>query len=179
MPLIFDRIPISKDYILDINALSTGQYTLIGELGETLWLDLCERLDITPYGGAQIKLEIAKSTGSVNITGHIEARVEQVCARTLEPFENIVDTTFNETLFLDRNLVRPGDMILAGGLLDVKEYIMQHIMLAIDPYPIHPHCANMPRGSYMFSSSGNSNVNSQNQLYQQLKDLHFSKESVN
>lgn len=179
MPLIFDRIPISKEYILDLNALKTGHYTLIGELGDTLWLDLCKRLDISPYGGAQIKLDIAKSTGSVHIKGHIEARVEQVCTRTLETFDNAVDTIFEETLFLDRHLIRPGDMLLTGGLLDVKEYIMQHIILAIDPYPLHPHCAAMPRGSYVWCSKGNNSLNGENQLSQQLKDLHFSKESVN
>jgi uncharacterized metal-binding protein YceD (DUF177 family) len=117
------RRQIAKD--LDLRALPA----LSGDITVRPWLD-----------GAEIR-------------GRFHARVEQVCSLTLEPFEQDVTGEIEvrvapagspnaapddrEEVELSPDAPDPPD-VLEGDTIDLAAYLVEHLSLAIDPFPRKP-----------------------------------------
>jgi uncharacterized metal-binding protein YceD (DUF177 family) len=89
----------------------------------------------------------------VEMTGRLEAVVEQVCGVSLEVFEQPVEGEIDARavpagspnaasaeggeLELDPDAADPPD-VLAGDAVDVAAYVVEHLALEIDPFPRKP-----------------------------------------
>jgi uncharacterized metal-binding protein YceD (DUF177 family) len=89
----------------------------------------------------------------VEITGRFKAVVEQVCGVTLEPFEQPVDGLIDVRVVppgspqasvadggeveMDPEAPDPPD-VLEGDTIDLAAYLIEHLALAIDPFPRKP-----------------------------------------
>jgi uncharacterized metal-binding protein YceD (DUF177 family) len=117
------RVKIAKD--LGLRALAA----LNGEITVKPWLD-----------GAEIR-------------GHFRGRVEQICSLTLEPFEQDVAGDIEvRVLAADSPNASPDDGdevelapdapdppdVLEGDTIDLVAYLLEHLSLAIDPFPRKP-----------------------------------------
>ena len=86
--------------------------------------------------------------GAVRVTGELRAHITQRCVVTLEPFEATV-TEPVEALFVrglaeddaameafdpDEELPEP----LLGDTIDIGELVVEHLAVALDPYPRSP-----------------------------------------
>lgn len=87
------------------------------------------------------------------IAGRFEATVEQVCSVTLDPFEQRIEGEIavravpagspnasepqTGELELDLDAPDPPD-VLDGDAIDVAAYVVEHLSLAIDPFPRKP-----------------------------------------
>ena len=92
---------------------------------------------------ADLRLEVTPSGISVKVSGHYRVRVSQECVVTLEPVESNIEETLeaefgpasDETeisLALDEpEPVEP----LVDGRIDLGELVVQHLAMALDPYP--------------------------------------------
>jgi uncharacterized metal-binding protein YceD (DUF177 family) len=88
--------------------------------------------------------------GGVKVTGRFEARVEQTCVVTLEPFEQPMSEEITR-YFAGRNSPGPTPVvrsveslgedepeIISGGSIDLGELVAESFGLALDPYPRKP-----------------------------------------
>lgn len=89
----------------------------------------------------------------VEITGRLEAVVEQVCGVSLDPFEQPVEADIEVRavpagsphaavaeggeLELDTDALDSPD-VLAGDAIDVAAYVVEHLALELDPFPRKP-----------------------------------------
>lgn len=89
----------------------------------------------------------------VEVHGRFQARVEQICSVSLEPFEQPVEGVvevraapagspnapreIGGEIHLDPDAPDPPD-VLAGDAVDVAAYVVEHLALEIDPFPRKP-----------------------------------------
>jgi uncharacterized metal-binding protein YceD (DUF177 family) len=87
------------------------------------------------------------------IAGHIDAEVTQVCGVTLDPFDAPVSDDFTvravpagsphaadaagEDALVDPEADDPPDVV-RGGAIDLGGYVVEHLALALDPFPRKP-----------------------------------------
>ena len=100
-------------------------------------------LDVTPASG-----------GRVHITGHVRARIGQVCVVTLDPIENEIDEPIDlvfappeqipdlsdlvdEAAESDTEIPDPPEPIV-NGVIDLGRLATDALFLAVDPYPRRP-----------------------------------------
>jgi uncharacterized metal-binding protein YceD (DUF177 family) len=99
------------------------------------------------------ELQVAPWLDGAELTGRFEARVEQVCGVTLDPFEQAVSGEIEVRLVppgsphapdeeggelsLDLDAPDPPDL-LEGEDIDVAAYVVEHLALELDPFPRKP-----------------------------------------
>lgn len=82
--------------------------------------------------------------GCVHAAGRLEARVEQVCVVSLEPFEHAVQEAFRACFVpagSERDDIDPAaedELPYADGVLDLGEAAVEQLALALDPFPRRP-----------------------------------------
>lgn len=105
----------------------------------------------TAVGEGKVEAEVTRMGENALVRGRVHARVAFDCSRTLEPAEIDLDVPFAE-LFVrndtqDINLaeaeVSSDDLeeepwVISGGVIDIEALVREHLMLAQDPYPLHP-----------------------------------------
>jgi uncharacterized metal-binding protein YceD (DUF177 family) len=90
------------------------------------------------------------------LSGRFDARVEQVCGVTLDPFEQDISGEIDVRLVPagspnapaddaveaehDPNAPEPPD-VLSGDAIDLAAYVVEHLALEIDPFPRKPGAA--------------------------------------
>jgi hypothetical protein len=88
--------------------------------------------------------------GGIKVTGRFDARVEQTCVVTLEPFEESLGEDITH-FFAGQNAPGPRPIIhsvvsleeddtdvISGGSIDLGELVAESLGLALDPYPRKP-----------------------------------------
>lgn len=111
---------------------------------------IAKRLELPdlPAFTAEIGLQREKGSETLRLTGHVRARVVQSCVATLEPVESEIDHPFVERyspdaelgdseIVVDADEETDIDLLPEDGL-DVAEIAVQHLSLALDPYPRAP-----------------------------------------
>jgi uncharacterized metal-binding protein YceD (DUF177 family) len=104
------------------------------------------RLGVSQLRSLSADLTVAKRRGAVEVEGHFDAEVVQVCVVSLEPFtakiSGDVDEVFSEPdeqqlsaeIAVDLDTPEPLD----GDNLDLGELVVQCLALEIDPHPRAP-----------------------------------------
>ncbi len=98
---------------------------------------------------AELRLRCGALTGLFEVVGKANARVMQICVISGDPFPAEVEATIT-SLFSDGDV----DMdeltgqdewddveLVENGVIDLGELAVQHISLALDPYPKKPGAA--------------------------------------
>jgi uncharacterized metal-binding protein YceD (DUF177 family) len=98
---------------------------------------------------AQIQLESWRR-GGIKVSGHFDARVEQTCVVTLEPFEEVLREDITR-YFAGQNVPGPAAVthsvesleqdepdVISGASIDLGELVAESLGLALDPYPRKP-----------------------------------------
>ncbi len=114
--------------------------------------------DFSEGGTVKLAIKVSHSGQEVLVKGSIEASVEAVCSRCLEPFVHKVNTSFTESFAVVKgsageespaNLaVETANMLtVTGDILYLDEYIRQLIILAEDHSPLcRPDCKGICSG---------------------------------
>jgi uncharacterized metal-binding protein YceD (DUF177 family) len=130
----------------------------IPEAGVSIALDLPAEW-ITPSllpaysagGDGKVTAEVQRMGDNAFVRGTVRVPVTFACSRTLEPAEETLDVPFAE-LFVkgearELNLadadISSDDLedepwVIQGSMIDIEALIREHIVLAQDPYPLHP-----------------------------------------
>lgn len=103
----------------------------------------------------ELRAEIAvrrKAQGMIEVSGQIDARVVQACVVTLEPVPASVSESFRVyfgeaeqpaalgEIDVDFEESDPPDPIV-DGTIDLGQVVLEHLSLALDPYPRKPGVA--------------------------------------
>lgn len=102
-------------------------------------------------GDGRVTAEVQRMGDNAFVRGKVRVPVTFACSRTLEPAEETLDVPFAE-LFVrgearELNLadadISSDDLedepwVIQGSMIDLEALIREHIVLAQDPYPLHP-----------------------------------------
>ncbi len=114
--------------------------------------------DFSEGGSVKLAIKVSHSGHEVLIKGRVEASVETLCSRCLEPFEHKVNNSFTESFAVIKgstadeppaNLaVETANMLtVTGDFLYLDEYVRQMIILAEDHSPLcRPDCKGICSG---------------------------------
>jgi uncharacterized metal-binding protein YceD (DUF177 family) len=114
---------------------------------------LARELDLVNLPELTARVTLTPWLDGVELTGSLDARVEQVCSVSLDPLEqplhgrievrilpqgsaNAPEETGGD-LEMDLDAPDPPD-ILVGDTLDVAHYVVEQLILEIDPFPRKP-----------------------------------------
>ncbi len=139
MHLEFSRT-VELDRVL---ATGGGQESLTA--GEAERIALARRLGLLKFARFEAVLELRpwRNCG-LAVSGQFEAEIAQACVVTLEPLESTLKGSI-EGYFLpgamllrdgpDKDMDEPPEEVPESGLIDLGELAVQHLAVAIDPYP--------------------------------------------
>lgn len=115
--------------------------------------DIAEGLDLESLPALVARLTIRPWMDGAEISGRIEAVVEQICGVSLEPFEQTVESVFEirfvppgspnlfapdgSELELDPEAPDPPDP-MDGDVIDLAGCVVEQLALALDPFPRKP-----------------------------------------
>jgi uncharacterized metal-binding protein YceD (DUF177 family) len=118
---------------VDVTATADECLALASRLGQREIKSLSARLEVAPVGG-----------GAVRVTGTFDADVLQECVVTLEPVAARVSGPIEVTFVpspargdFDEDVDPHAEEVetIVDGTIDVGEVVVQHLAIAIDPYP--------------------------------------------
>jgi uncharacterized metal-binding protein YceD (DUF177 family) len=133
-----DRVP-PEGLIEQISASEAEREALAARFGLVAVHELSALLRLEPW-----------RRGGVKVTGHFEARVEETCVVTLDPFE---ETLKDEVVRYFAGQNAPGRTpvvhsiesleedepdVISGGSIDLGEVVAESLGLALNPYPRKP-----------------------------------------
>lgn len=145
-----DLIPWSKPIPLS-EAIRTATYDL--EADTATRGAIAKALDLPSVARLTARLRVQAWLDGAEITGAFHAEVEQICGVSLDPFPvelggdlelqvlpagspNAIAEE-SEELELDPNAPDPPD-VLEGEQVDLPAYVVEHLALALDPFPRKP-----------------------------------------
>ncbi|MDO8606135.1 MAG: DUF177 domain-containing protein [Phaeospirillum sp.] len=144
-PLLVDQLPAK-----------VSRHSIEAEPGECT--ALAERLGLIEVKSLSAKVEaqpLARS-GFIRVNGRLTARVVQTCVVTLVPLEVTVEDAFElifappeaildeeEEIELSWEQQDPPDPII-DGCIDIGEVVVEHLALALDPFPRAPDAVFKP-----------------------------------
>ena len=128
-------------------------------------LDLLELTSLN----AKIEMEPIARTGLIRVNGRLTARVVQACVVTLAPLAATLEEAFELTFgppeaALDEegeievswDQSDPPDLIV-DGCIDIGEVVVEHLALALDPFPRAPEAAFQPPPERPENTNGQAN----------------------
>jgi uncharacterized metal-binding protein YceD (DUF177 family) len=137
-PIAVDRVP-PEGTTEQISATEDERQALAERFGLIAIHDLSALLQLQPW-----------RRGGIALTGRLEARIEQTCVVTLEPFQETVKEDITR-FFAGQNAPGPRSVVrsvesleedetdvISGGSIDVGEVVAESLGLALDPYPRKP-----------------------------------------
>lgn len=132
-------------------AIRTATYEL--EADPATRARIAKALDLPSVATLSARLRVRAWLDGAEVTGAFHAEVEQVCGVSLEPFpvelggdialqvvpEGSPNASAEESeeLELDPDALDPPD-VLEGEMIDLPAYVVEHLALALDPFPRKP-----------------------------------------
>lgn len=149
--------PPPWSHVLRLAELTRGTRSLSLEADETERRVIAKALDLPAIDRLSAGLTLTPWFDGVEIAGHIDAVVTYVCGVSLDPFEAPVVDDFlvrvvpdgspNATpapsAELDPEADDPPDEAI-GESVDLAAYVVEHLALALDPFPRKPGVAFEP-----------------------------------
>lgn len=141
------RLPFSEP--VRINEIGAGlERRLVPD--EAARARIIKALDLATLTTFEADLKIAPAHVGWTLTGRVVATVEQVCGITLEPLPVQVDERFSvdlveavepETDEIEVTLDDNSPDIIEDGRIDLGQYAVEQLALALDPFPRKPGAA--------------------------------------
>ncbi len=144
-PILVDQLP-AKVSRRSIEAEPTERQALAERLG------LVEVMSLT----AKVELEPLARSGFIRVNGRLTAQVVQTCVVTLAPLAATVEEAFELTFGPPEAVLDEEDEIevswdqqdppdpIVDGCIDIGEVVVEHLALALDPFPRAPDAAFQP-----------------------------------
>ncbi len=123
------------------------------EADEATRANLARDLRLEALSGLSARLDLRPWLDGIELTGRLHATVTQICGVSLEPFDSVIDEPLlirfvpvgspnappppEDEVEVDLEADDPPDVI-AGDSIDVAHYVVEHLALAIDPFPRKP-----------------------------------------
>jgi len=127
-------------YNIDIYGLEDKQYDYDMESGDAFFEELEQ--DLIEHGHFKTHVVLTKSATMIQLHFHTEGSVELLCDRTLEPFEEPVDSDERIILkFGDRNEELTDEIEIINrntNRINVAKYIFEFIALSLPVKKLHP-----------------------------------------
>ena len=127
-------------YNIDIYGLENKQYDYDMESGNAFFEELEQ--DFIERGHFKTHVELNKSATMIQLHFHTEGSVELLCDRTLEPFEEPIDSDERIILkFGDRNEELTDEIEIINrntNRINVAKYIFEFIALSLPVKKLHP-----------------------------------------
>jgi uncharacterized metal-binding protein YceD (DUF177 family) len=127
-------------YNIDIYGLEDKQYDYDMESGDAFFEELEQ--DLIEHGHFKTHVVLTKSATMIQLHFHTEGSVELLCDRTLEPFEEPVDSSERIILkFGDRNEELTDEIEIINrntNRINVAKYIFEFIALSLPVKKLHP-----------------------------------------
>lgn len=127
-------------YNIDIYGLEDKQYEYDMESGDSFFQELDQ--DLIEHGHFKTHIVLNKSATMIQLNFHTEGVVTLICDRSLEPFEEPIDT--NERIILkfgdhDEELTEEIEIINRNTTrVNVARYLFEFIALSLPIKKIHP-----------------------------------------
>lgn len=109
---------------------------------------IAKALDLADLSQLQADLSLLPAGAGWRLKGVIQADVVQTCGITLEPLPAHIETRFAVDLVegeQDEDLILEGDPegpdgpdVIQDGGVDMAAYVVEHLSLALDPWPRKP-----------------------------------------
>lgn len=141
-------------HVIRLADLGRGPISVTLEPDEAARAELAKSLGLESLPMLRARLHVRPWLDGAEITGRFQARVEQICGVTLDPFESDLDGD------LDVKVVPPGSLnapidsgggeaemdleapdppdVLDSEDIDLAAYLIEHLALEIDPFPRKP-----------------------------------------
>ncbi len=116
-------------------------------------------LDLVAAKSLRADLTLGSWLDGIAIDGRIEALVTRICGVSLEPFDEAIDEAMSvrivppgspnapaapeADIMLDLEAEDPPD-VLEGDTIDLGAYVVEHLALALDPFPRRPGAVFQP-----------------------------------
>lgn len=135
-----------------LHELARGPVELTLEPGEAERAAIGKRLGLKALKSLKAQVKLRPWLDGAEITGRIDAVVEQVCSLSLETFEQPLEGRIEVQVVpngspnapdeeseadYDPEAPEPPD-VLEGDQIDIAEYVIEHLALEIDPFPRKP-----------------------------------------
>lgn len=119
-------------------SLHKGLYHVVGQVSDEHWQEACADMGLTAGGNCFIDVDIEKTKDFIIFKGHVNMKTNRTCGRTLEEFELEEHIEVDDRLCLSPEKLGEMDELFTETDLHVKDFIMQQIIVGMDPYPVHP-----------------------------------------
>lgn len=139
---------------VDVVAIGVAPQTRKIETSEEERAAIADALDLLALPALEAELELRRDgRGRIHAEGRVTADIVQSCVVSLEPVPQHIDEPISMIFVEDGEVEdepRPGAEIrvdptdqdppevLSGPVLDLSPIVMEHFVLAIDPYPRAP-----------------------------------------
>ena len=138
---------------LKLHELSRGPVAFRLEAGEEDRPAIALQLGLESLAVLNAEITAKPWFDGVEITGRVQAVVEQICGVTLDPFEQPVDSLFEIRAVpansphappadgggIDLDLEAPdAPDVMAGDTIDITAYVIEQLALELDPFPRKP-----------------------------------------
>lgn len=135
-----------------LHEISRGPLQLTLEADEGQRSEIARRLDLQSLSLFRAELSVSPWLDGLELTGRFEAKVEQICGVSLDPFEQSVvgeidvrivpggshqAPQVNGDVELDADGLDAPD-VMDGDAVDIAEYLVEHLSLELDPFPRKP-----------------------------------------
>jgi uncharacterized metal-binding protein YceD (DUF177 family) len=130
------------------------------EADEATRANLAKDLKLESLGALAADLNMQPWLDGAELTGRLRAVVTQICGVSLDPFDTVIDEPLlirfvplgspnappppQDEVEVDLEADDPPDVV-AGDSIDVAHYVVEHLALAIDPFPRKPGVVFEPR----------------------------------
>lgn len=137
--------PVRRDHV------PSGGSAVVLEADGAARAALARHLDISAVAALRAELAVRPWRGDgLTVEGRLTAEVVQTCVVTLEPVTNAIDTTIADYYAPDPEAAARAEPSapdaddiepLIGGRVDLGALVVEHLSLALDPYPRRPGVA--------------------------------------
>lgn len=144
--------------LIDIKGLKNGLYKIEGIASEESWYQVCKRIGVPCYGEGQASFDMEKLGDVLRLTGVVNILMSRQCNRTLEYFDLKENIQFEEEFSISEAELDE-DEAFNDGQFDVGNYLIQQVVLGMEPYPVHPSTLSQNDGGFDLKDGFDEQIN--------------------
>ena len=137
---------------VEISAIGTAELVKKIEATEKEQLDISVELALLDVSALSAEVTLNRDEeGTIHVTGRVVAQIVQSCVVSLDPVAQAIDEPVVLSFIQERSRAQPSGRkvaavdvdpiqddppeVLSGSIIDLGAIILEHFVLAIDPYP--------------------------------------------